>query len=238
MYTFGSMFAGIGGLDLGFERAGFKCSWQIEIDEHCQRVLRKHWPNVYRWDDVTTFNPDGRDVSVLVAGFPCQDISSAGKKEGLNGKRSSLFFEVIRVARHIRPKAIVLENVSALLNRSMGDVLSALAGIGYRCQWHSLQALQFGAPHRRKRVFIIATVADSVSERGRCGNSEWEDAENAWQSPRCKKSGHWDVEPSVGRVANGVPSRVDRLRGLGNAVVPQVAECIAEHTLRLLKESK
>ncbi len=238
MYTFGSMFAGIGGLDLGFERAGFKCSWQIEIDEHCQRVLRKHWPNVYRWDDVTTFNPDGRDVSVLVAGFPCQDISSAGKKEGLNGKRSSLFFEVIRVARHIRPKAIVLENVSALLNRSMGDVLSALAGIGYSSQWHSLQALQFGAPHRRKRVFVIATVADSVSKRGRCGNPEWKDAEDAWQSPGCEKSGHWDVEPSVGRVANGGPSRVDRLRGLGNAVVPQVAECIAKHTLCLLKESK
>jgi DNA (cytosine-5)-methyltransferase 1 len=232
------MFAGIGGFDLGFERAGLNCAWQIEIDEFCQKVLQKNWPNVYRWDDVTTFNPDGRDVDVLVAGFPCQDISSAGKKEGLNGKRSGLFFEVIRVARHIKPKAIVLENVSAMLNRTMGDVLGSLAGIGYDSQWHSIQALQFGAPHRRKRVFVIATLADSNCERG-CGrHTERENAENAWESPRCEKSRFWNTEPSVGRVANGVPRRVDRLRSLGNAVVPQVAESIANLTISILNNQK
>lgn len=238
MYTFGSMFSGIGGLDLGFERAGMRCSWQIEIDKYCQKVLKKHWPDVQLFDNVLTFDPIGKEVDVLVAGFPCQDISSAGRKEGLSGDRSGLFFEVIRVAQCIRPRAIVLENVSALLSNGMGTVLRSLAGLGYDAQWNSLQALQFGAPHRRKRVFVIATLADTDSERRCSREADRENAENAWQSPRCKKLGNWDTEPAVGRVAHGIPDRIYRNRCLGNAVVPQVAEEIARTTLRIMESNE
>jgi DNA (cytosine-5)-methyltransferase 1 len=113
MYTFGSLFAGIGGVDLGFERAGLECKWQVEIDDYATKVLEKHWPDVSRWRDVKTFPPeDNQDwnVDVIAGGFPCQDISVAGKGAGLNGERSGLFFEIIRLARQLRPRAIVLEN--------------------------------------------------------------------------------------------------------------------------------
>src|SRR5690348_12331563 len=104
--TFGSLFAGIGGFDLGFERAGMKCEFQVEIDPFCQKVLAKHWPNVRRHDDVRTFPPTAADewrVDVICGGFPCQDISYAGRGAGLAGERSGLFFEVVRVVRALGP---------------------------------------------------------------------------------------------------------------------------------------
>lgn len=171
MYTFGSLFAGIGGIDLGFERAGLECKWQVEIDDYATKVLEKHWPDVSRWRDVKTFPPDADNnwsVDVIAGGFPCQDISTAGKGAGINGERSGLFFEIIRLAGQLRPRAIVLENVSALLVRGMGTVLAELAKVGYDAEWHCIPAAAVGAPHRRDRVFVIAckkNVADSSSER-------------------------------------------------------------------------
>lgn len=229
--TAGSLFAGIGGMDLGFERQGFSIKWQVEIDKFATKVLEKNWPNVERHKDILDFPPkDGidRSVSVILAGFPCQDISKSGKGGGLEEERSGLFYEAIRVARELRPRAIVLENVPALTVRWLGDVLRALAEIGYDAEWHCIPASAFNAPHVRDRIFIIATLADPNSERGRSGNPERKDAKDAWKPPRCKKLGIWDVEPSVGRVANGVPNRIHRNRCLGNAVVPQVAEHVAK----------
>ena len=243
MYTFGSLFAGIGGVDLGFERAGLECKWQVEIDDYATKVLEKHWPNVKRWRDVKTFPPEDKqdwNVDVIAGGFPCQDISTAGKGAGLNGERSGLFYEIIRLARQLRPRAIVLENVSALLVRGMGDVLGELAEVGYDSEWHCLPAAGVGAPHRRDRVFIIAckkNVADSSSERqprqrlhGGCfSQKKNQDGEANWFiDSRQRKENNWNTEPNVGRVANGVPSRMDRLKCLGNAVVPQVAEVVAK----------
>ena len=121
--TFGSLFAGIGGFDLGFERAGFECKWQVEIDPYCQRVLAKHWPNVRRHDDVRTFppsNPDEWGIDVICGGFPCQDISFAGHGAGLAGERSGLWSELLRVTGVLRPSFVVVENVAALLSRGMG----------------------------------------------------------------------------------------------------------------------
>ena len=251
MYTFGSLFAGIGGVDLGFERAGLECKWQVEIDDYATKVLEKHWPNVSRWRDVKTFPPEDKqdwNVDIIAGGFPCQDISTAGKGAGLNGERSGLFFQIIRLARQLRPKAIVLENVSALLVRGMGDVLGELAEVGYDSEWHCLPAAGVGAPHRRDRVFIIAckkNVADSSSERqprqrlhGRCfSKKKNQDGQaNRFIDSSERKENNWHAEPNVGRVANGVPARVDRLKCLGNAVVPQVAEVVANILLEKLEE--
>ncbi len=123
--TFGSLFAGIGGFDLGFERAGLECKWQVEIDPYCQRVLAKHWPEVRRHDDIRTFPPDGSDewrVDVICGGFPCQDISDAGKRAGIDGERSGLWAEYARILGAIRPRFAVVENVAALLDNGMGSV--------------------------------------------------------------------------------------------------------------------
>jgi DNA (cytosine-5)-methyltransferase 1 len=158
--TVGSLFAGIGGIDLGLERTGgFETVWQVEIDDYARRVLAKHWPNVRRWDDVRTFPPEPAEewrCDVICGGFPCQDISDAGSKLGLSGKRSGLWREFARIIRVLRPLYVVVENVAALLDRGIGDVLGDLATIGYDAEWEVLSACAFGAPHTRERVFIIA----------------------------------------------------------------------------------
>ena len=318
MLTLGSMFAGIGGIELGFESTGrFKTKWQIERDKYANQVLAKHWPSVDRWKDVKTFPP--RPVSdwgcdVIAGGFPCQDLSFAGKGAGLAGKRSGLFYEVIRVAGIIRPRAIVLENVAALYVRGLDVVLGDLAQIGYNAEWHCVSAASVGAPHRRDRVFIIGSkicdaygngkptstfnaktsklqgdladsistragnkdgttcrqkrkainalkpatlrqgngqtlskgtdassadcniVADSDSKRGCSRDAPRQDAKDARQSSRRSEHWGWHSEPAVGRVAHGVSRRVDRLKCLGNAVVPQCAAIVANRVVEILDE--
>jgi DNA (cytosine-5)-methyltransferase 1 len=296
-----------------------RCEWQVEIDPYCQRVLAKHWPSVRRWDDVRTFPPAGEwGVDVICGGFPCQDISNAGKCEGITGERSGLWTEYARIIRVLRPRYVVVENVAALLVRGMGTVLGDLAACGYDAEWKCVSAARVGAPHLRERVWIVAhddrhdsrasvacqaqagtaniTVSGSESRilsnangwNGRTGGARRlirdcpRDAEQAQRkipntvSPRLakrkRKRGHdeqkqpaaqrsgevfsdadseslgriaessgqrgqWSVEPAVGRVADGVPSRVDRLRGLGNAVVPQVAEWIGHRIVEATNEA-
>lgn len=160
--TVGSLFAGIGGFELGFESTGrFETLWQVERDKYASRVLAKHWPNVRRHDDVCTWpNETTEPVDVLLAGFPCQDISYAGKGAGLNGKRSGLFYEVMRIVREMGPRFVVLENVSALLTRGMGDVLGSLCSLGFDAEWEIVSAESVGARHRRDRVFIIGWNTD------------------------------------------------------------------------------
>jgi len=266
--TFGSLFAGIGGFDLGFERAGMVCKWQVEIDDYANRVLRKHWPDVRRWSDVRTWpQPDTERVDIICGGFPCQDISYAGRGAGLEGERSGLFFEAVRVVRELRPKAVVLENVAALLTRGLDTVLGTLAEIGYDAEWHCIPAAAVGAPHIRDRVFVLGWNTNSINDhslkkrdqkntitrgigsgcdtanspvladatRGglqrshKPASSATSTRKNRQLQPARGSSGiggWWATEPDVGRVADGVPRRVDRLRGLGNAVVPQVAEYV------------
>jgi DNA (cytosine-5)-methyltransferase 1 len=251
--TFGSLFAGIGGFDLGFERAGMRCEWQVEIDPYCQRVLAKHWPNVRRWDDVRTFppsHPTDWSVDVICGGFPCQDISSAGKHAGINGERSGLWFEYQRIIRHLRPRAVVVENVADLLIRGFDRVLGGLAACGYDAEWQCLPAGAFGAVHSRDRVFVLAFDSNrdhdssfGASKRQRTkaaanGSVQGEDSKRLpWRdSTGPNWRGYWANEPAVGRVADGVPCRVDRLHGLGNAVVPQVAEWIGRRIVKATTE--
>ena len=157
MFTFGSLFAGIGGFDLGLERAGMSCQWQVEIEDYPTKILEKHWPEVHRERDIKECSGENLEpVDLICGGFPCQDISVAGKGAGLAGERSGLWYEMHRIIGDIKPRWVVVENVAALLHRGMDVVLRDLSAIGYDCEWHIISASAVGAPHRRERVWIIA----------------------------------------------------------------------------------
>lgn len=238
--TFGSLFAGIGGIDLGLKRAGMVCKWQVEIDEYAKRVLKKHWPNVTQWDDVRTWPQLGADrVNVIAGGFPCQDVSQAGLRAGLSGERSGLFYELLRIVREMGPEIVVLENVAALLTNGMGEVLRRLAEIGFDAEWCCIPASGIGAPHVRDRVFVVAYA------NGLLGRTRFRvfDA-NYWTGPLSQSeyrkravSLGWDMAsaPRISRVDDGVSSGVERRRGLGNAVVPLIAEWIGRRLIDVMK---
>jgi DNA (cytosine-5)-methyltransferase 1 len=265
------LFSGIGGFSLGLERAGFKTVAFCEIDPFCRAVLRKHWPDVPCYDDVTTLTADclradGIAVDAICGGFPCQDISKAGKGSGITGTRSGLWTEYARIIGELRPRYVIVENVAALLGRGLDVVLGDLAALGYDAEWHCIPACAIGAPHQRDRVWIIGQpgplghdVADAEFPRlegrfaailrecteqrfawaggSQMGNATRKHVDGAgaarpgWRRQSSDPS-WWLVEPDVGRVAHGVPLRVDRLRSLGNAIVPQIAEIIGRAILQ------
>lgn len=154
----GSLFSGVGGLELGLELAGAgTVAWQVECDPFCREVLARRWPEAVRYDDVRTVGKHNLPpVDLLCGGFPCQDLSYAGKGAGLDGERSGLWREYARLVGELRPRFVVVENVSALLARGVGRVLGDLAALGYDAAWQSVRAADAGAPHRRERLFIIA----------------------------------------------------------------------------------
>jgi len=326
---YGSLFTGIGGIDLGLERAGMECAWQVENDPHCIKILEKHWPNTRRYEDVKQIHglvahpnskrsqpstrktvSGGQDttashpqpgsgsgagqavctagagaecpdclppVDLLAGGFPCQPHSVAGKRRGAEDDHN-LWPEYLRLIRETRPRYIIAENVPGIVSTYIDTVLSDLEGEGYACWTFNLPACAFDAPHRRERIFIVAhaeggdggrRIRGLVQPDGRllrpqeqhqdetgqpcCGGEDVANAEGfgverhgagGEQEPRAhgqtrlpvreskrRKSTHWTTEPDVGRVAHGVPKRIHRLRGLGNAVVPQVAEWIGERIM-------
>ena len=317
------LFSGIGGFSLGLERAGMRTVAFCEIEPYCRAVLRKHWPTVSCYEDVRTLtaerlSADGIAVDLICGGFPCQDISVAGKGAGIEGERSGLWSEYARLIGEIRPRFVIVENVAALLGRGMGRVLGDLAEIGYDAEWNCISAADVGAPHRRERIWIVAYSSDSEGARfgqhggtilskqksvrsGGSGQSlaygysqrlalgriiaatsavgghrlgsrsrsrsrsdgdgiasseqngpmayanerrlsqpEPESGEERTSGtskrPCLASGGWWSAEPNVGRVADGVPRRVDRLRGLGNAVVPQIPEIIGRAILATQEE--
>lgn len=223
---FGSLFAGIGGFDLGLERAGMTCQWQVEIEDYPTKILEKHWPEVHRERDIKECSGSNLEpVDLICGGFPCQDISVAGTGAGLAGERSGLWHEMHRIISDIRPRWVVVENVAALLSRGMDVVLRDLSQIGYDCEWHIIPASAVNAPHRRERVWIIAN-ANVVGTQ-----IQIEREQPAKQV--LERFGWWEAEPSVGRVAHGISRRVDRLKGLGNAVVPQIVELIGRRIMEI-----
>lgn len=243
-----SLFAGIGGLELGLERAGMTTVGQVEIDPFCRRVLAKHWPEVPKHDDVRTAvdwwrSEERPPVDLICGGFPCQDISNAGRQEGITGARSGLWSYLRDTVRALRPRYVVLENVAAILVRGLDVVASDLAEIGYDLEWDCVPAAAVGAPHRRDRWFGVAypsrvqreaqlgqqphrVLPEVLADTDALRRGRWPGIAGAagWGQPA--HSRQWRTEPDVGRVAHGIPNRVDRLRSLGNAVVPQVAEHI------------
>ena len=267
----GSLFSGIGGFDLGLERAGHEIVWQVENEPYSRRVLARHWPDVPCYEDVHDVGAHNlEEVDVICGGFPCQPVSVAGKQRGQDDERW-LWPEFARVLRELRPRYALVENVPGLLVHGMGDVLGDLAVLGYDAEWGCVSAASVGAPHLRKRIFIVAHADESGLE-GLDGNGSTFTPHSLQANPRPACSppegvadalgrhtgrysewwpsglGWWEREPpealhyarerrgeenvlsipqsQLGRVVDGVPARVDRLRGLGNAIVPQVAEYI------------
>jgi DNA (cytosine-5)-methyltransferase 1 len=161
-----SLFAGIGGFDLALSRAGVEVVAMVEIDKACQSVLKRHFPNAQGFTDVTKVKGRhlGTGIDLIVGGFPCQDVSVAGKRAGLAGKRTGLFFEAVRIIEEVKPQYVILENVPGLLSsnggRDMGTVLGTLAQLGYGLAYRVLDAQYFGVPQRRRRVFIVGSLGD------------------------------------------------------------------------------
>lgn len=179
MTTYGSLFTGVGGFDLGCDAAGWDCAWQVEYDARCRNVLARHWPDVARYDDVRTVTGDQlKPVDVITYGFPCQDLSVAGKRAGLDGERSGLFFEATRIISEMRkatngthPRIAVAENVLGLLSADKGAAMArcvdTLAEIGaLAIEWRVLDAQWFGVPQRRRRVFLVAVFDSRAVSRG------------------------------------------------------------------------
>lgn len=157
----GSLFAGIGGLELGLEWAGVgSVAWQVECDPFCRRVLARHWPDAERFEDVREVGAANlAPVDVIAGGYPCQPFSQAGRRKGQHDERH-LWPEFARVLRELRPRFAVLENVSGHLSLGFGDVLGDLAEIGYDAEWSCVRASDVGAMHRRERLFAVAWLAD------------------------------------------------------------------------------
>lgn len=242
MLTFGSLFAGIGGMDLGLERAGMRCVWQVEIDPYCRRVLAKHWPDVRRHDDVRTFPPgDPAEwaCDLVCGGFPCQDISSAGKGAGIEGERSGLWSEYVRILCLLRPRFVVVENVPALLFRGMGRVLGNLAALGFDAEWECLPASCFGLHHDRDRVFICAYRPGAIPGVFSESRAGWRAQFQSRRLAGSEAVSRWpgqrlEGEPDVAVLVDGIPERLGRYgagRGYGNAVVPAVAEWIGRRLI-------
>lgn len=227
--TFGSLFAGIGGIDLGLERAGMECRWQVEIDSFCRKVLAKHWPNVRRYEDVREVGAANLEpVDLVAGGFPCQDVSNAGKREGLGGERSGLWREFYRVIRELQPRLVLVENTTGLSVRGLGAVLGDLASAGFDAEWATIPASAFGAAHRRERVFVLAHPTGEGLDGWITSTGECEVPTQALDNVR-----NWPAlsSPLGLRKRDGVPDFVDRITALGNAVVPQVAEWIGRRIL-------
>lgn len=294
MLTFGSLFAGIGGFDLGFERAGMRCLWQVEIDSYCNKVLERHWPDVRRLRDIRDCGAHNlAAVDVVCGGFPCQPFSLSGNRRGKSDDRY-LWPEMLRVVAELRPSWVVAENVFGFISLGLDDALADLEAEGYEAWPIVIPACAVGALHRRDRVFVVAlnsnrkrqgtehevrqkdaesngvceTVSDAVGRRcepdlaeersvreSHAGNHVADTDGAGWKSENRRGVVHdtrgycasqvwkthsalgavqdwWGIEPGMGRVVDGLSTRLDRFRrrkrleGLGNALVPQVAQVI------------
>lgn len=199
------LFSGIGGFSLGLEAAGMTTTAFCEREPFCQAVLKKHWPDVPCHDDVTTL--DGKQyagrIDVICGGFPCQDISLAGKGAGLAGERSGLWFEYLRIIKEVQPRYVIIENVSALRSRGLEAVLGTLHEIGYNAEWHCITAKSVGAPHQRDRIWIVAYPQ---GKRYTCGEPENETGQERKIESGWKAKGLRFAEPSnksgISNVAN------------------------------------
>ena len=165
-------FSGIGGFSLAARwLGGFQTVQFVERDPYCQRILRKHWPDVPIHDDICTFKPEPGSADVICGGFPCQDISTAGKQAGIKeGTRSGLFYELMRVVRLVGPRYIVLENVAAITSNGLDTVLGTLAETGYDCEWACIPASDVGACHRRDRWWCVAYAPNLLSNGSPAGH--------------------------------------------------------------------
>ena len=262
------LFSGIGGFSLGLERTGgFETVAFCEIEEYPRKVLAKHWPGVTIYEDVKELTAerlesDGIKCDVITGGFPCQDLSVAGNQKGINAERSGLWSELCRIISEVRPKYAIVENVTALLSGERGRwfqrVLGDLAEIGYDCQWHCISASNIGAEHKRDRAWIICypnnerKPISTVNDEAQMLQKHDTDTDKAQLKRRRLSSRirqkyantshpRWGKDkPGVDRTSYGIPSQMDRLGCLGNAVVPQIPQllgyAIMEHEKEKMQE--
>jgi DNA (cytosine-5)-methyltransferase 1 len=230
--TVGSLFAGIGGFDLGLERAGMEVKWQVEIDPFCRAVLAKHWPEVKRYEDVRTVGAELERVDVICGGFPCKQTSRAaaitGRRVGLAGRDSGLWRHMHRIIGQLQPRIAIVENPdSEWLTTVQGD----LAGTGYRVSRWPISAASVGKPHIRWRMFLVADRhCTRLEERRPTRPSAIETGE--WLA--AQRDARLSALAGVVRVDDGVPGglhRRQRIAACGNAVVPQVAEWIGRRII-------
>lgn len=229
-----SLFSGIGGLELGLERAGATTVGQVELDPYCRTILARHWPEVPRHDDVRTAPAWWRSelrpaVDLVAGGFPCQPFSDAGRRLGLGDERWGWPW-MRDVVAAVRPRWVLVENVPGLLAdvEAFGAVLHDLSDLGFDAEWDVVSACSVGAPHRRRRLFLVAHARGAglpgLHEAG---------GEVDLQPAQGDVRGRWPGEPAVARVADGIPRRLVRhpISALGNAVVPAVAERVGRYIL-------
>ena len=228
-----SLFTGIGGLDLAAEWAGFRTVGQCEWADYPTKVLEKHWPDAPRWRDIRTLTKESfhertglRTVDLISGGFPCQPFSVAGKRRGKEDDRY-LWPEMLRVIEELQPRWVVGENVAGLIRTALDEILSSLAEIGYEARAYSTEARDVGGVFRGQRIAIVAASDDwstSVRRDGEFpadGEAEKCRNYNGGGTKEFDVRKRWELKSRPYGVAHGVPHRVDRLRCLGNAVVPQ-----------------
>jgi DNA (cytosine-5)-methyltransferase 1 len=237
------LFSGIGGFALGLERAGIETAAFCEMDEKARAVLAKHWPDVPRYTDVRSvtkslLESDGiTGINAICGGFPCQDISLAGRGAGLAGERSGLWWEFHRLIAEFQPQIVIAENVSVLRSRGLGDILRSLFALGYDAEWHCIPASHVGAPHQRDRIWIIAYPSsaglsgpilsgDSLPIAARTSLAQLGDL-------GVQVGPSWSNHSEYLRMGDGVSRGMDRLKQCGNAVVPLIPELIGRAIKRV-----
>jgi DNA (cytosine-5)-methyltransferase 1 len=238
----GSLFSGIGGFELGAEYAGIKTLWNCEFETFQQNILKKHFKDNEQYTDVRTANISER-VDIISGGFPCQDISVAGKMEGIKGERSGLWSEMFRIIRNIRPKYVIIENSPALLIRGFEQVLCDLSEIGYSTEWQCISNASFGYPHKRERLYAIAYSNEVRLQSDICTDRTFDSIFKKWASNSAygyslSQRIHKIRSSEIIRNGNGFSNWTHRVGSVGNAVNPTLAyylfECIKSHHARFL----
>lgn len=231
------LFTGYGGITLALESYCKPIAY-VEIEEYAQRIIAERMadgslPRAPILADVKNIEGEFGCCDIIIGGFPCQDISVAGNGAGLAGERSGLFYEIARITKEIQPSFVFLENVPAIRTRGLWSVAKEFSSLGYDCRWTSVSAGYVGAPHRRKRWFFLAHASSKRLEGQRQESSRVSEklhyaCDSSW----------WSVEPNVGRVANGTPFRVDRIKTLGNGVVPEQARLAFEYLMGTIRDAE
>lgn len=218
------LFSGIGGNSLALKEWVRTIAY-CEFDRYAQSVLlsKMRQGNINSapiWDDIRTLTKNQiiERIDIIVGGFPCQDISMAGRGEGVNGKKSGLFYEIIRLTKEFKPTFVFLENVPAIRTRGLDKVLQEFTKAGYDCKWTMLSASSLGANHERERWFLLAYTNSTQCQGSRISSRRYE------KNTNISLDGWWKIEPKMDRMANGIPRQMDQLRCLGNAVVPKQAK--------------
>jgi DNA (cytosine-5)-methyltransferase 1 len=236
-----SLFAGIGGFDLGLERAGMECAGQVEIDPYCQAVLAKHWPHIKRMGDIREVKgTEFGAVDLVCGGFPCQPFSIAGKRKGKDDLRF-LWPEMLRVIKSVRPSWVLGENVANIVGMGFDTICDELEALGFSIQAFDLPAYSVGALHGRRRIWFVCNSKNYGPQHALDGASfsipkkGQEETVSTSRGVACDKKRFLEEVRSAEfvRTANGLPSRMDRVKACGNSVVPQIVEEIGKAIMQI-----